>query len=230
MAETYGTCAFCGKRVSGRGMTRHLKACKAWRDRVQPDGKDKIFHLRVTNAYGGPWWLHLAVRGSTTLRTLDEYLRAIWLECCGHLSHFTINGVEYAAFPARELYQRSQRVKVQDVLEEGMEFGHVYDYGSTTELTLKVVEVREGKWPFKHSIYLMARNEPPVFQCAECEAPATLICSTCIWEDPEEAFVCDEHAEEHMEEWHPEEDYFLPIVNSPRTGVCAYEGPDEPPY
>jgi len=32
------------------------------------------------------------MRGSATLAKLDDYLRAIWLECCGHLSKFTIGG------------------------------------------------------------------------------------------------------------------------------------------
>jgi len=32
------------------------------------------------------------MRGSATLTKLDDYLRAIWLECCGHLSKFTIGG------------------------------------------------------------------------------------------------------------------------------------------
>ena len=34
----------------------------------------------------------LEMRGSATLAKLDDYLRAIWLECCGYLSGFTIGG------------------------------------------------------------------------------------------------------------------------------------------
>ena len=33
--------------------------------------------------------------GSATLEELDHYLRTIWLECCGHLSQFTIGGMLY---------------------------------------------------------------------------------------------------------------------------------------
>lgn len=34
----------------------------------------------------------LEVRGSAKLEKLDDYLREIWLECCGHLSHFAFDG------------------------------------------------------------------------------------------------------------------------------------------
>jgi len=48
--------------------------------------------LRVQDAYLKDFWLDLEMRGSATLTKLDEYLRAIWLECCGHLGEFTIGG------------------------------------------------------------------------------------------------------------------------------------------
>lgn len=45
-------------------------------------------------------------------------------------------------------------------------------------------------------------------------------------------FFCDLHAQQHAEERHDAEDYmFLPVVNSPRMGMCGYTGPaDETPY
>ena len=36
------------------------------------------------------------VRYDTTLRELDQFLRAIWLGCCGHLSHFRVGDVVYS--------------------------------------------------------------------------------------------------------------------------------------
>ena len=36
---------------------------------------------------------------------------------------------------------------------------------------------------------------------------------------------CQEHADEHEHD-----DMLMPIVNSPRTGMCGYTGPAEPPY
>jgi hypothetical protein len=65
---------------------------------------------------------------------------------------------------------------------------------------------------------LLARNEPLVWPCRICKGPATQICVYCT--DGSEPFFCDEHANEHE----CEEGGFLPVVNSPRMGVCAYTG------
>ena len=42
---------------------------------------------------------------------------------------------------------------------------------------------------------------------------------------------CEDHIYEHMEE-NGHNDYGgpMPIVNSPRMGVCGYAGPAKPPY
>ena len=45
--------------------------------------------------YGEGYWLHLETQGSATLEDLDHYLRVIWLECCGHLSSFAMQGKRY---------------------------------------------------------------------------------------------------------------------------------------
>ena len=37
--------------------------------------------------------------------------------------------------------------------------------------------------------------------------------------------LCDAHAEEHEHD-----DMLMALVNSPRTGMCGYDGPAEPPY
>ena len=40
-------------------------------------------------------------------------------------------------------------------------------------------------------------------------------------------YVCEDDAGAHSDH----EDYGrLPLVNSPRSGVCAYDGPAEPPW
>jgi hypothetical protein len=44
----------------------------------------------------GDYWLHLEAPITATLRALDGYLRDLWLECCGHLSIFEIDGRTYA--------------------------------------------------------------------------------------------------------------------------------------
>jgi hypothetical protein len=45
--------------------------------------------------------------------------------------------------------------------------------------------------------------------------------------DGQPGTLCDAHAATH-----PHEDYGEPLalVNSPRSGMCGYEGPADPPY
>ena len=106
-----------------------------------------------------------------------------------------------------------------------MEIPYEYDFGTTSELVIKVVGARQGKPTTKHPIALMARNmfEPP--SCVECEQPAEWLSAECMWEEDAPSLFCATHAEEHEHE-----DMLMPIVNSPRTGMCGYTGPAEPPY
>ena len=57
----------------------------------------KIFHLQVVGMYSPMYWLHIEIPATATLEDLDRFLRAIWLECCGHLSSFEIAGETFAS-------------------------------------------------------------------------------------------------------------------------------------
>jgi hypothetical protein len=74
---------------------------------------------------------------------------------------------------------------------------------------------------------LMARNLQPEASCIECQEPATYLCLECIIEDQVWGTLCDRHVKTH-----PHEDYEdpIPLVNSPRLGMCGYTGPADPPY
>ncbi|GIW34665.1 hypothetical protein [Meiothermus sp.] len=77
------------------------------------------------------------------------------------------------------------------------------------------------------NLRLLARNEPPVWPCSVCGQPATQIDTECAYE-LESPFFCEAHAQEHIQQKHDGDDYMLlPVVNSPRMGVCGYEGPDD---
>jgi hypothetical protein len=222
-SKTEGACVFCGKRSSRGGVSRHLQACPARKEAIraadaQPGEPEPVYHLQVQTPGGSDFWLHLEMRGSAHLKRLDEYLRAIWLECCGHMSRFARGGW---GEPEIAMNRRAR-----EVLDEGVTLTHVYDFGSSTVTTIKVVAVRQGRSVDPHPIKLMARNEMPTTSCARCDAPATRLCIECMY-DMVDAVLCEAHAAAH-----PHEDYGepLPLVNSPRLGVCGYEGPAEPPY
>lgn len=219
--QSRGKCAYCeGEFTKGR-MLKHIEACPERRQVVgtsdgQPGTTESLYHLRVQDAWRSDFWLDLDVRGSATLQELDRYLRAIWLECCGHLSQFSVGG--------REI---SNKRRVGQVFEPGIELTHIYDFGTSSETLVKAVAARKGRPTTSHPIALMARNSLPEASCIQCGRAASWFCNECLYEEEELGTLCDEHAQGH-----PHTDYGepIPLVNSPRLGMCGYDGPAEPPY
>lgn len=141
-AKPQGACAYCGRMMSRGGMTRHLESCEKRRAAIEAaregaGGEVGLFHLLVQDSYDGTYWLHLEMDGVATLKKLDEYLRAIWLECCGHLSEFHAG----AAYGPKVGQQR----KAEEVFRPGVELGHVYDFGTSSETRVRVVGQRRGR-------------------------------------------------------------------------------------
>jgi len=117
--------------------------------------------------------------------------------------------------------------KVGVAFASGAELTHVYDFGTESVTLLKAAGTREGKRATRHPIALMARNAIPVTACQECGARAEFFCSECVYEDDRPGYLCAPHRKDH-----PHEEYGAPValVNSPRLGLCGYEGPADPPY
>jgi hypothetical protein len=201
-------------------MSRHLKACKRRKDimegQVVETPVEILLHLQVEGLYSPIYWLHIEIPAKATLKALDRFLRDVWLECCGHLSSFEINGKTF--FSERmEPGDRSMNFALSKIVAPGMKFHHIYDFGTSTELLLNVISTREGQ-PQGKGVLVMARNDPPDIRCGACGKPATLICCQCSDEDT--GYVCDECAKKHE----CGEDMLLPLVNSPRAGMCGYTG------
>ncbi|MCX8037978.1 MAG: plasmid pRiA4b ORF-3 family protein [Candidatus Sumerlaeia bacterium] len=57
------------------------------------------FLLLIEGLYQPKYWLYLNAPAEATLVDLDVFLRKIWVECCGHLSKFTIGGTSYVLEP-----------------------------------------------------------------------------------------------------------------------------------
>jgi len=74
---------------------------------------------------------------------------------------------------------------------------------------------------------LLARNQMPKAVCQECGEPAKWLCIECLYDENKTGHLCDEHAEEHPHDNYGEP---MPLFNSPRTGMCGYDGPAEPLY
>jgi hypothetical protein len=178
------------------------------------------------------YWLHLLLSEDFTLRNLDKFFRSIWLECCGHLSKFEIRGVNYfsSPFPDTEFDDRSMDVKLGDssFLKAGDQLKYEYDFGTTTELELKVISRRKRRAMAgselksrSGQLILLARNDPPDIVCGKCRSRrAELVCPLCIWEENKGSWLCRECSKSHKCGVH----HLRPIVNSPRVGLCGYTG------
>jgi len=206
-----GACALCKSTFDKSVMTKHIQSCmgKAHIDEEHTKGPPsslRFFHLLVEGHDLPEYWMHLKVSSHARFEDLDNFLRDIWLECCGHMSAFRIG---------REEVRKGK--KLEYVFHPGMQLIYEYDFGSTTELMLKVIS--EFKSNIKTGeVEILARNDPPQIKCSHCDNLATSICTECIYEDA--GWLCDDCAEDHK----CGEDMLLPVVNSPRTGVCGYVG------
>ena len=108
------------------------------------------------------------------------------------------------------------------VLSEGQTFTYDYDFGTTTELSLKVIS--ELSPQLRDGIQLLAINDPPRLTCRVCrKAKADVICVECGFhafghQDP--PYLCEDCKTEHA----CDDTMYLPVVNSPRVGMCGYIG------
>ena len=133
--RTKGKCKYCGKEYTFSYMNKHLSFCE---ERMKKWAEE-----------------------TATLKDVDQFLRDIWLECCGHLSAFEIEGISYDVAPQDDFFwgppSKSMNYKLKTVLEKGMTFGYECDFGSTTELMITVVNYRV-RAARKEKIIILSRN------------------------------------------------------------------------
>lgn len=217
-------CGLCGGEFTKSGMTRHLGSCLVTHASGGSPAKGKVaaFHVKVEAKYDKTYWLHLHAPADATLADLDAFLRRIWLECCGHLSEFSSAGVRYTDLSGwdNEIGDAEDiRVPLRRVLFPGAKLDYVYDFGSSTDLVLTVVAAAPPlPQTGRSSIRVLARNPPPDLKCVECGKPATQVCAECAWDG--NGWLCDECLVDHP----CGDEMALPVVNSPRMGVCGYTG------
>jgi hypothetical protein len=106
--------------------------------------------------------------------------------------------------------------RVESIFSPGLKFAYEYDFGSTTPLKLRVVaQLTEASG---RVIRILAQNDAPAIPCVACGNPAKQVCTECVWSGT--GWVCDTCAGSHE----CGDEMMLPVVNSPRVGVCAYGG------
>ena len=188
-----GTCYICGKIMTKTPMKNHLL-------KDHNIGDEDCFLIKAESPWNKNYWIFFDVPQGRTMLAIDKFLREIWLECCGHLSEFDNVG---------------KSVKLED-LPIGFSCGHEYDFGTTTET--KVTIVQKIKRPKQTKARLLARNLPLDLRCGVCGEPATITCAECGWDGGNDLF-CEDCYENHEHE-----DMDLAVVNSPRMGACGYSG------
>lgn len=215
-----GICRFCLKSFSGRGIGKHLLACKA---KTQKDMEEAVPGIKTGTIYlmkmqsFKPFWLYVEIRARATLSVLDKFLRDTWVNCCGHLSLFTLDGIEYApsyTLPYVE-EKESMEISLAKILKLGDKFQYEYDFGSTTYIDGQVMGQRTGV--LAEDVRILARNNIPEVGCSDCGRLATKFCTEC------DAFYCDQCLLDHK----CGDETALPVVNSPRMGICGYTGEDD---
>ena len=244
--KSEGKCLFCGKTFAKAGINRHLATHLKEKVETGKPGKSFLVKVETSKRWGSsPYFLSLWIDGEAKMKVFDDFLRDIWLECCGHMSAFRnpkLKKSGYGMFDTMDAYDyleqgnvaKYEKImeeaagevpmsrKVKDALYSGLVLEYEYDFGSSTELTVTVID----EYPIKtdKKIVLLSRNEPLEIMCCMCGAvPATQICSVCMYD--EEATFCDKCATKHAKKCEDFADYAsMPVVNSPRMGVCAYEG------
>ena len=259
---TPGTCHICKETLAGNRIRQHLLHClesrtglKAVRDPLRRGGRRtalKTAYLSVRSKEQ-PHWLELGVRCDATLHELDRFLRAVWLECCGHLSHFEIEGVVYSVMvplpgerrrfepmDEREAKWRHMGKSVNAAVPPLTSFSYEYDYGTPTGLELEHVAVFGGlvqalspsqPWHGR-KIVILARNDS-MQACLSCGRPGS-------WKTLAEGDEYDDYDEElyedegvlsaddldpitFCEECAPTEGEFVLLANSPRVGANCYD-------
>lgn len=193
---TKGNCYLCGVELGKVAMKNHILKYHS----REGEGQECRL-LKIEGAYDKDYWLYLDIPVDKTLTVLDTFLRKIWLECCGHLSQFNGTG-------------KSSKIGRFSV---GDKFRHEYDMGDTTE-TLITVAGTTWRPVQRETVRLLAQNVPPQFQCAKCGASADFICVECAYTS-DNPFYCSDCVETHEHD-----EMMLPVTNSPRMGVCGYDG------
>jgi hypothetical protein len=214
--KSEGECLYCGNMFSQREIGKHLAEHLTIMEKESTGMGKESTGKRVSNYVhvevdAGKMFLHLLVKGDAQMKVIDQFLRDIWLECCDHLSAF-----------GHKNFKIAMSYRVEDVFQPRIKIYHDYDFGSTTRVYLKAH--KHYQLNLKEKIILLSRNEPLKIMCSMCKKePAVNICTACWYE--EEAFFCEACSEKHAEECEDFNDYAqMPVVNSPRMGVCGYTG------
>lgn len=207
-SEIRGICSYCGTEISknSRAILNHFSKCE---DYTVTGNHDRQLILMIEGAREPDYWMVIKAKSDIPLHKIDRFLRDIWVECCDHLSKFTDDNSSI---------DMSQ--KIEQIFVKGRNIDYVYDFGTSTEITLSLLgELDEDN---EKDIQIMIRNKEIDYECSYCHNSAIAICPFCIYKDG--GLLCKSCLKNHECVEDEGEDITLPLVNSPRAGECGYDG------
>lgn len=207
---TKGICTYCNEEISknSQSIKAHVSKCKG-KNLSKTDKFSRYMLLLIEGKYNPEYWLTIKAKTNISMKKIDSFIKDIWVECCGHLSDFSNGATEI-----------EKTVKIEQVFEKGHKVDYVYDYGTSTELSLSLIDEIEDN--DENDIQILFRNKDIHFKCSHCDNKAVMICPFCI--NDESGFLCESCIENHKCVEEEGEDILLPVVNSPRMGECGYVG------
>jgi hypothetical protein len=218
MKSIDGSCLICGETVpkNRRSIKAHLSKCKRLNNLMDYRIEYSLLLLLIENQKDPDHWLVIMADPGIKMQKIDQFLRDIWLECCGHGSAF---------------YDKSARIGKSRTTESVFCYtdsvGYIYDFGTPSYLKIKLI----GEIPIRNlkgGIKLIFRNKERKHICSICkEKEAEKICPVC--DDYDESFMCSDCAsgKKHLCNEDFDKDIAKLIANSPRDGICGYSGCDE---
>lgn len=225
-----GVCAICNETVAAKKMRAHVLG------HLEGRGGEGAGLVRVTGGSPIVYWMYVRVGRKASLDDLDTLIRDTWVECCQHLSAFTSKTVSYDSSRFDDGYEgdlksKSMKANAVRVLSREGSLGYEYDFGTPTSLNVKMVCACPGGGLDEDGVEVVARNADIPHDCGVCGAKgeAAEVCRACLWMD-RACLLCKKCAEKHEHgkgEEPVDETSFLPVVNSPRMGMCGYTGDDK---
>jgi hypothetical protein len=175
----------------------------------------------VQDPYWPHFWLHVLAPLDATLGDLDRVLRDTWLECCGHMSEFEIDGTRYRSQAATQgrgaPAKPMDSVGLQQVLPPKTKFKYDYDFGSTTRLKGHCVRVLNDAQSSQEP-QVVARNLLLHINCKACRKNEAEFLD--VW--GESGALCKACYTRALTDGTVDDEGIMPVVNSPRMGVCEY--------
>ena len=208
-----GICMVCGKELPVQDMQAHIAECIE--SIAVPDGEENML-LRIVGRDDPEYWMYIALKKDAQLAQLDKFLRDVWVDCCDHLSVFTAGGKEYYSSHAREMEGHSMKLRLFEKNPDCTQLLYEYDFGTPTRLQIDVIGSFKAEKRHKKAIQL-ARNIQPQYSCIVCGAKAAYVSSR-MDESIADSAYCEACGFDNEEI----KSTLLPIVNSPRSGMCGY--------